>query len=124
MAYLRRLSVGSCVLLVVAIAACGPSSPHEPDAEPPDATPTIDATPCVIDPDGEQCNGWDDDCDNRIDEGFLGTGDPCEVGIGLCRREGATICSTDGTDTVCDAAAGTPGDELCETGADEDCDSF
>ncbi|MCA9674275.1 MAG: hypothetical protein H6708_27580 [Kofleriaceae bacterium] len=92
------------------------------DAQVPDATP--DAEPCIPDPDGETCNGNDDDCDNRIDEGYVGVGDACEVGIGSCLRAGTTICTTDGTDTVCDAVPGTPTDELCGTSMDEDCDTF
>jgi hypothetical protein len=92
------------------------------DAFVPDATP--DAEPCIPDPDGETCNGSDDDCDNRTDEGFVGVGDACEVGIGACLNAGTTICNPEGTGTVCDAVEGTPTAELCDTDVDEDCDTF
>ena len=67
----------------------------------------------------EACNGIDDDCDSRVDEG-LGLGDACSNGTGDCRREGVIVCAAGGL-TTCNAVAGTPGTERCGAG-DEDCD--
>ena len=70
----------------------------------------------------ERCgNEIDDDCDGTTDEGFV-LGEPCQVGVGACRATGNTICSPDGLSAVCDAVAGAPGEELCGTELDEDCD--
>jgi hypothetical protein len=70
----------------------------------------------------ERCNHIDDDLDGRIDEPFNEDLDrPCWAGEGTCRREGRTVCSSDGSDVVCSASAGAPGDELCD-GLDNDCD--
>ncbi|MEZ4463003.1 MAG: MopE-related protein [bacterium] len=66
----------------------------------------------------EVCNGVDDDCDGRFDEGF-GLGEPCAVGVGACRREGVTGCGDDGG--VCQARVGSPAAEQCN-GVDDDCD--
>ena len=119
------------IFAAVLLAACASSTPGgQPDAEPidpadaaapPDAGPP-DAEPCIPDPDGEQCNGNDDDCDDVTDEGFAGVGEPCDVGVGACSVEGVTQCTTDGSSTECGATPGTPGDELCGSGDDEDCD--
>jgi hypothetical protein len=104
--------------LLVAVAACASGSAGGP----PDATAEVDAEPCYPDPDGEQCNGVDDNCDGRIDEGYPGVGEPCEVGVGACLVAGTTVCTPDGEATECGAVAGEPGDELCGTLEDEDCD--
>jgi len=120
--------------LLVCLASCASSTPSgEPDAPPPppidapvfdaevhDAEP--DAEPCVPDPDGEVCNGEDDDCDGDTDEGYPGVGEPCQVGVGACVVAGGTVCTPDGANTECDADAGAPGTELCGTNVDEDCD--
>ena len=84
------------LLLAVAVGACATSTPGQPvdaevvvadastrDAAPVDAVPADaappDAVPCVPDPDGETCNGNDDDCDGTTDEGYAGVGEACEV---------------------------------------------
>ena len=36
------------------------------------------------------CNGVDDDCDGRVDEGVSGT--PITCGVGACRRDGMRSC--------------------------------
>ncbi len=132
-AAVRHLCVLIATTAVATVAACASSNGvGTPDAGPADASAidalavdaTPDAEPCIPDPDGETCNGNDDDCDNRTDEGFIGVGDACDVGVGACLQAGTTICNLEGTDTVCDAVAGTPGDELCDNDADDDCDTF
>ena len=69
----------------------------------------------------ETCNGIDDDCDGREDEGFEGLFGQCSDGIGACRRLGFLACSEDGAGLSCSAQAAMPGDEVCN-GLDDDCD--
>ncbi len=72
----------------------------------------------------ERCNGSDDDCDTRVDEGFVGLGDTCfDEGIGACRGEGDIRCRADetGTECVIDDPGDTPMTETCNLG-DDDCD--
>ena len=83
---------------------------------------------CSTDPGGssgaggpEVCNGRDDDCDGRVDEGF-GVGGGCDgvgaCGAGLveCNGAGVTRCSTDAGGSNSGARA-----ERCD-GTDDDCD--
>ena len=72
------------------------------------------------------CNGQDDDCDGRIDEGYQGRGIIC--GQGICQRDGVTRCV--GGDEVNACVPGTPiegpdgcrgGDSDCDGEVDEDC---
>ena len=73
-------------------------------------------------PSNELCgSGVDEDCDGLVDEGFA-VGDACTVGVGECARDGAVVCRPDGTDDMCDAVPGAPGDEICGNGLDDDCD--
>ena len=83
----------------------------------PDAAPDVGL--CV--PTTEQCNGRDDDCDGRTDEGFPGTGEACMAGEGACARPGVQVCD-DAGGVVCDAVPGEAAVELCASGRDEDCD--
>ena len=69
----------------------------------------------------EACNGVDDDCDGRADEGFAGLNTACQVGQGVCLARGVRTCSADGAAVVCDATAGVAGAETCN-GLDDDCD--
>ena len=73
-----------------------------------------------LQPGDELCEGTDEDCDGRIDEGYA-LREICEIGDGLCLRRGLTICSEDGLGVSCD---GTPGDAVEEAcnGFDDDCD--
>jgi hypothetical protein len=81
---------------------------------------TVEPEP-VCEASAEVCDGVDNDCDGTIDEGFDGLGDTCEVGVGACAATGVMACAPDGARVVCDAAAGTPGEEVCD-GQDNDCD--
>ncbi len=69
----------------------------------------------------EKCNGIDDNCDERIDEGF-DLGSPCE-GMGQC-AEGQLECTSDGG-TRCNTMPGGSQDqsseEICDQ-LDNDCD--
>ena len=70
----------------------------------------------------DACDGFDDDCDGATDEGFVGVGDPCLVGVGLCQRTGVRHCSDDGASVECGADPGVPAAaERCD-GFDDDCD--
>jgi uncharacterized repeat protein (TIGR01451 family)/MYXO-CTERM domain-containing protein len=75
---------------------------------------------CVCIPEGvEVCDGFDNDCNGGLDEGF-GVGDPCMVGVGACSAMGALVC--DGLDsTVCDVMPGEPTEEVCDQ-LDNNCD--
>ncbi|MEZ4465251.1 MAG: putative metal-binding motif-containing protein [bacterium] len=93
-----------------------------PDAQARDAGPVRDAGPDAAppcDPAPEQCNGEDDDCDGRTDEGF-DVDAPCGAGIGACRQVARLVCTEDGRLT-CPASAEAPVAERCN-GLDDDCD--
>jgi hypothetical protein len=70
-------------------------------------------------PEPEACNGEDDNCDGRTDEGF-GLGDACSEGVGACQEGGRLVCGRGGR-AVCDARPGMPAAERCN-GIDDDCD--
>lgn len=69
----------------------------------------------------EFCDDLDNDCDGMVDEGFPGLYLPCSKGIGGCQAEGLLVCNAQGLGVVCDAVAGLPADELCNS-VDDDCD--
>ncbi|MGH9868293.1 MAG: MopE-related protein, partial [Candidatus Polarisedimenticolia bacterium] len=71
-------------------------------------------------PSAETCDGLDNDCDGAADNGFT-LGEACSVGTGACQAAGVTVCSGDGTATMCNAVPGTPSAETCD-GLDNDCD--
>ena len=80
-------------------------------------------TLCNVEPGtavAEICNGRDDDCDGEVDNGF-GVGPDCTVGLGICARQGQTVCAIDGISTTCSASPGVPVLESCD-GLDNDCD--
>jgi hypothetical protein len=67
----------------------------------------------------ETCDGRDEDCDGRIDEGF-NVGSPCLVGRGLCEASATIACDGRGG-WRCDTEPGPPSAETCN-GEDDDCD--
>ena len=70
--------------------------------------------------DDSQCDGIDSDCDGTADNGFVGTDTTC--GVGECAATGVTTC-TDGI--IGDSCTpGTPSDEICDDGLDNDCDGL
>jgi MYXO-CTERM domain-containing protein len=76
-------------------------------------------------PSVEKCNGIDDNCNGRADEGFP-VGQTCAAaGVGACATPGTLQCN--GTTTVCansggvPVTTGSPGTESCN-GLDDDCD--
>jgi hypothetical protein len=74
----------------------------------------------------EACNGRDDDCDGRADEGFV-LGEVCETACGAGVTEcaagdaAATVCSTLAGQSAGPQAGGAVAFEVCN-GADDDCD--
>lgn len=77
----------------------------------------------------EFCNGFDDDNNGLIDDGF-DLDMACTVGSGACEVHGVTVCSSNELDVICEATAGSPGTEgppgggACGDGVDNDCDSL
>jgi len=76
----------------------------------------------------EVCDGFDNDGDGAIDEDFQVLGQPCAVGLGLCRAQGRFVCDDAGDAVVCNAQPneprpeGPPGSRSCSNGIDDDCD--
>jgi hypothetical protein len=72
-------------------------------------------------PVAEKCDGADNDCDSKTDETFANIGQVCSTGVGLCRNTSTIQCSVDGLSASCNATAGSPVVEKCDSG-DNDCD--
>ncbi|MGK0360111.1 MAG: YD repeat-containing protein, partial [Bradymonadia bacterium] len=68
----------------------------------------------------ERCDNLDRDCDGSATNGF-NVGAPCTAGLGVCARDGVQQCTAEGDDVACSAAAGAPGNEICDH-LDNDCD--
>lgn len=71
------------------------------------------------DDDVETCNSADDDCDGRMDEGFMVAAMCDGADTDVC-REGTLACAQDGLSAVCSDNTGNT-TEICN-GLDEDCD--
>ena len=71
----------------------------------------------------ERCDGFDNNCDGQIDEGFEQLGQACEVGQGACRVEGAWSCDEASGQARCEPneERPEPSEERCD-GVDNDCD--
>ena len=84
-----------------------------------DGTQTV----CAAEPGQAQtelCDGKDNDCNGVVDNTF-DLGAPCTAGVGECAASGATVCSANGIEVVCDAMPLNPGVEVCNS-LDDDCD--
>jgi hypothetical protein len=105
------------------------TSPDDPDSDDDgrtdgvevlvDGTNPLGADGCM--PAAETCDGTDEDCDGRIDEGLVEAcydGPGGTVGVGACRA-GARTC-VEGVWGAC-VGATTPAPEACD-GVDADCD--
>ena len=71
----------------------------------------------------ELCDGEDNDCNGRIDDG-LGVGEPCEAGVGVCRVEGEFACDLATGQARCNVEPGQPTDvtAICvRMGLEADC---
>jgi hypothetical protein len=88
-----------------------PDAGGQPDGGTPDACVAAD----------EVCDGLDQNCDGTADDGFP-VGDACSVGTGACAVDGVYECDLDVGDVQCVATAGSPAQEVCGNGVDEDCD--
>ena len=87
---------------------------------------SLDGTALVCNDDGasriELCNNIDDDCDDAVDEDFVGLFTPCDGADADGCNDGIVVCSADQLGTVCtdDAVSRV---ELCND-VDDDCDGF
>ena len=69
----------------------------------------------------ETCDGVDNDCDGVADEDYGSLGQVCYVGVGACEKAGVNVCAADAAAATCNAAAGAPSGETCNS-VDDDCD--
>lgn len=81
------------------------------------------AIPPTVEP--ERCDSIDNDCDGETDEDWrtglsVDFGEPCEIGLGECRRSGVWVCEPLGRGVVCNAEFVSGTSEVCD-GLDNDC---
>ena len=69
----------------------------------------------------ELCDGKDNDCNGKTDDGFVGLTEACAVGVGACVAKAKNVCSADGLAVVCSAVPAKAGVETCD-GIDNNCD--
>jgi hypothetical protein len=110
---------------------CEFESPNEASCE--EAAAVLDCDPGspLVNPSTiEKCNAEDDNCDGRIDEGFLyrdwngsmrGPGESC--GIGACAG-GIVACHGSGEMAVCSTGGAAAVTETCGNDVDDDCNGM
>jgi hypothetical protein len=105
---------GVCAGAMTPASYCGPEGWQPCD----DAVFTEHSNGTYV-PDGELCDGLDNNCDGQTDEG-LGLGEECVEGAGQCAVSGVIVCGVGGT-ARCSVVAGPPTADICD-GLDNDCD--
>lgn len=74
-------------------------------------------------PGEELCgNGFDDNCDCIVDEGFEDLGQTCAYGDGYCAVEGVQVCSEDGRNLDCEPLTD-PDPDCGKSNPEGDCDN-
>ena len=87
----------------------------------PDTADCAPLDPSVFPGASEACNGKDDDCDGKTDEGYPTLGIPCDGPDDDLCKSGVMACDAAGTGVACSEPATGGGVEVCN-GKDDDCD--